>query len=532
MKRSFILLLAIINIVLILSSCAEANRTDKSISSHTEITLSTVFEKPDSNETTSEADNLTDKPSETHEIIPNAIESISAKYPGKTVLTISCNCSFDHSEGVSMANEYLSSIGKEYVIYIQPIKAEFVKSEYCDDSENIVIGHIDYNSEIEKIADKIDIILSQNYMESVEKGMLLPLDEYIEGSKLQSFVPEKLWNGVRIDGKIYGIDCYSQIGAQRGYFIDCELADKYSLDLEKPLSEQLDLLKVIDEKENCSPVVTYNQFFAASLYLDSVPVTDGVCLDSNGEIKSILDDDGYISFLKEVFLLNKEGLIKDISTDGFMGRFLAFEASTRFPPENLVPLDYAKSYNYLSGEPDFARVYPVFIESPRLIKSINAAGISAKSKHSDYAYDFLETAFTDPTLNNIMCYGDYTNILLEDGRITEITINKLVLSHFSNGLITLPTLKESVNKREIFERTVEAVEVNPDIGFTFHAGDLTKERDMVQAKVYEMCNMLLKNEFASFEEYISAFKTALSEAGVGRLIESAAEQYNEWRGEQ
>ena len=68
------------------------------------------------------------------------------------------------------------------------------------------------------MADKIDIILSQNYIESVEKGMLLPLDEYIEGSKLCTFIPEKLWNGVRIDGAIYGIDCYSQIGPQKDIF--------------------------------------------------------------------------------------------------------------------------------------------------------------------------------------------------------------------------------------------------------------------------------------------------------------------------
>lgn len=532
MKRLFIFLFAAIYTILILSSCSEANSADNSISSDIEIPSSTVSEKQDSDTTVSEADNPTVGTTEAREITPNEIESISAKYPDKTVITISCNCSFDHSETVSMANEYLSSIGKEYVVYIQPIKAEFVKSEYCDDSEDIVIGHIDYNSEIEKIADKIDIILSQSYIESVEKGMLLPLDEYIEGSKLQTFIPEKLWNGVRIDGKIYGIDCYSQIGSQRGYFIECELADKYGLDLEKPLSEQLDLLKIIDEKENCSPVVTYNQFFASSLYLDSVPVTDGVCLDLNGEIKSILEDDGYISFLKEIFLLNKEGLIKDISMDGFIGRFIAFETPTRFPPENYVPLDFAKSYNYLSGEPDFARVYPVFTESPRLIKSINAAGISAKSKHPDYAFDFLETAFTDPILNNIMCYGDYTDILIEDGRISEKTINKLVLTFFSNGSITLPTLKESINKKADFERTVEALEVNPGIGFTFHIGDLAKERDMVQAKVYEISKMLLNDEFVSFEDYISTCKTILSEAGLDKLIESATAQYNEWRNQQ
>lgn len=74
--------------------------------------------------------------------------------------------------------------------------------------------------------------------------------------------------------------------------------------------------------------------------------------------------------------------------------------------------------------------------------------------------------------------------------------------------------------------------MNPNIGFTFRIGDLVNEQDKVNAKVYEMCNMLLKDEFASFEEYISAFEAALSEAGLDRLIESATEQYSEWRSEQ
>lgn len=449
-------------------------------------------------------------------------EDVGKLYPDKTVLTISCSTYIYRPEMIRNANEYLSSIGKEYVICICPVEAEYIK---IGDGST---GRLDYNSPIEKMADKIDVILSANYSESVEKGLLLPLDEYIKGSKLQSFIPEKLWNGVRADGKIYGIDCYSQIGSQRGYLINSELADKYGVDLEKPLIEQLDLLKVIDEKEKCSPVVTYNQFFTTSYYLDSIPVVGGVCLDSNGRIKSILEDEGYISFLREMFALNKEGLLKSAQS-AIKGDFFAFEASIRLPPENFVALDYAKDYDYLSGKPDFAKVYPAFLGSPRLIRSTAAAGISSKSNHPDYAFDFLETVFTDSTLNNILCYGDYPDKLLQDGRISEMY--ETAISQFYNGLITLPTLKESVNKKENFERTVEAIEVNPNIGFTFHAGNLVSEQDMVQAKVYEMCNMLLKDEFASFEEYISAFKAALSEAGVDKLIESAAEQYNEWRGE-
>ncbi len=525
------LLLALVLSVLLITSCAnQPSLSDNAGGDSSTITVIPAVTSPDSAEATTAPEDIAVPESTDVTVGGLTSEDIGKLYPGKTVITISHNGSFGRQDVTELANEYLSSIGKEYVIYIQPIKAEFVKSEYCDDSEDIVIGHIDYNSEIEKMADKIDIILSQSYIESVEKGMLLPLDGYIEGSKLQTFIPEKLWDGLRVDGEIYGIDCYSQIGAQRGYLIDCELADKYGFEPEKPLIEQLDTLKAIDEKESCAPVSTNNQFSVTSLYLDSVPVTDGVCLDSDGRIKSVLEDDGYINFLQEMFALNKEGLIGDITFTGIAGGFFAFEAPTRLPPENFVPLDYAVGYDYLSGEPDFARIYPVFPGSPRLIKSTTAAGICAKSNHPDYAFDFLETVFTDSTLNNIICYGSYTENLCEDGRISGMYGTGM--AQFYNGLITLPSINESVNKKEVYERTVEAIEVNPGIGFTFHVGDLAKERDMVQAKVYEMSKMLLRDELSSFEEYISAYKAALSEAGLDRLIESAAAQYDEWRNRQ
>ncbi len=106
-------------------------------------------------------------------------EDIRKLYPDKTVLSISCNTYIYRRDMVVKANEYLSSIGKEYVICICSVEAEYVK---IGNSDNM--GRYDYNSAIEKMADKVDIVLSTDYSDTVEKGILLPLNEYIEGSKL------------------------------------------------------------------------------------------------------------------------------------------------------------------------------------------------------------------------------------------------------------------------------------------------------------------------------------------------------------
>lgn len=467
----------------------------------------------------------------------NSIEVIREKYPDKTILTISTVLGIaDNSSTVGRANEYLSSLGKDYVIHIGKVVPDFIPNPY-----NESVGINDFAGDFEKVRSESDIIMAYGYVDCATNGLLLPLDEYLESSLLKDAIPQALWKCLEVDGSIYGVDCYSQIERQNGYYVNAEMADKYGFDLDKPMTEQIDVLKTIQKQEGITPILTYNQFSATAFYLGSLEISgmDCICMDSSGNIKSILEDEVYVSALEEMFILNQEGLVKVFAGEYDYMNFFAFQSPSVLPPSDHEAFDYAvfydyeygPNYNLISAEPFFVEVYPVFRSEPRLGMSLTAVGICSESSNADYAFDFLETAFTDPVLNNIMCFGDYEEKIAGDGRVSECDGNDKAMFFTVRG-VTLPTEKQSPDVDAIFDETIQSLgnDVNANIGFCFDIENVFDENNRAIAAVVSFCDdKLLSGSYSSFDEYLSAYEQALEDAGIDAIIEEATAQYNEWR---
>lgn len=415
----------------------------------------------------------------------NSIEVIREKYPDKTILTISTVLGIaDNSSTVGRANEYLSSLGKDYVIHIGKVVPDFIPNPY-----NESVGISDFAGDFEKVRSESDIIMAYGYVDCATNGLLLPLDEYLESSLLKDAIPQALWKCLEVDGSIYGVDCYSQIEMQNGYYVNAEMADKYGFDLDKPMTEQIDVLKTIQKQEGITPILTYNQFSATAFYLGSLEISgmDCICMDSSGNIKSILEDEVYVSALEEMFILNQEGLVKVFAGEYDYMNFFAFQSPSVLPPSD----------------------HEAF----------------------DYAFDFLETAFTDPVLNNIMCFGDYEEKIAGDGRVSECDGDDKAMFFTVRG-VTLPTDKQNPKIDAIFDETIQSLgnDVNANIGFCFDIENVFDENNRAIAAVVSFCDdKLLSGSYSSFDEYLSAYEQALEDAGIDAIIEEATAQYNEWR---
>ena len=466
-----------------------------------------------------------------------SIEVIREKYPDKTILTISMLAGIaDNSSTVGRANEYLSSLGKDYVIHIGKVVPDFIPNPY-----NESVGISDFAGDFEKVRSESDIIMAYGYVDCATNGLLLPLDEYLESSLLKDAIPQALWKCLKVDGSIYGVDCYSQIGMQNGYYVNAEMADKYGFDLDKPMTEQIDVLKTIQKQEGITPILTYNQFSATAFYLGSLEISgmDCICMDSSGNIKSILEDEVYVSALEEMFILNQEGLVKVFAGEYDYMNFFAFQNPSVLPPSDHKAFDYAVFYDYqysqnytiVSADPFFIKAYWNSDSEVRLHNSTTAVGICSESSNADYAFDFLETAFTDPVLNNIMCFGDYEEKIAGDGRVSECDGNDKAMFFTVRG-VTLPTEMQSPDVDAIFDETVQSLgnDANAYIGFHFDDASTKDERARVHAAVVSFCDdILLSDHYSSFDEYLSAYEQALEDAGIDAIIEEATAQYNEWR---
>ena len=122
------LLLTLVLSVFLMTSCAnQPSLADDTRKIEDSATTNSATSSPESLEVTTATEDAAAPESTVVTSGELTVEDIGKLYPDKTVLTISCSTYIHRPEMIRNANEYLSSIGKEYVIYLCPVEAESVK---------------------------------------------------------------------------------------------------------------------------------------------------------------------------------------------------------------------------------------------------------------------------------------------------------------------------------------------------------------------------------------------------------------------
>ncbi len=70
------------------------------------------------------------------------------------------------------------------------------------------------------------------YADFANRGAIIPLDDLLESHapKTRSFVDDKFWDALRVNGSIYSVPCYQIFYRQNGMWVRQDLADKYGFD--------------------------------------------------------------------------------------------------------------------------------------------------------------------------------------------------------------------------------------------------------------------------------------------------------------
>ncbi|MCD8006445.1 MAG: ABC transporter substrate-binding protein [Oscillospiraceae bacterium] len=464
-------------------------------------------------------------------------EAVSEKYPDKTVLTIAISSQIaDYSSIIEKANEYLDSLDKDYVICFRTVQRETI--QYSD-----IVSYPDFNGPVEEIitsGEKLDILCVTDYRDAVERGLLINLDDLIDGTEvgnhLKVSLPDNIFRSVTIDGSIYGINCYEAISLSAGILVNAELADKYGYDCEKSLLEQIDILRTVATNESdCETLVSFVTLYAPSYYISEQTLTDGVYWDDTEKVaKSILDNEDYITWLKTIYTLNREELLTYVD-NSYKSEIFAYESPLRLMGSG-NGIKFPIGYTYSNGlfTTSYMNSYTSYSVEYQLSKASQAVGICKSSGNIEYAFDFITLIFTDESMNNIMCYGDYESIICEDGRVDSQSVTSAFVAMFGNDLIRTPTTCELSDRTEIFAKAVENAFVSEDFDFMFDDTSVATECGNVIAVITEMAsaldnNILDTSKYPTFDEYISDFRNLLEEAGINDIIAEANRQYVEWR---
>lgn len=453
-------------------------------------------------------------------------EEIQAEYPDKTVLVWAADSyCLDETIRLSEANKYLTEIGCDFVLCLKPVQTTSgLSGNYPDLLASGIKAALDSG-------EQVDIATPRIYSEFVSADMFEPLDEYLNntdiGRELYSLMPEKYWEILRANGKIYGVcgSLNNVLSSDHGFFVNPELAEKYGFDVNKPILDQLDILRKVKQEENC-PVLASDMTYYPSDLVGLKMFGNGVYWNEESHTaRCILDCAEYVEKLRFLDTLNREGML--------MSRFSGGELRTDFfiseTSQQGAALGYDKGqtveYNYYD---QIVLGIPVF-DGTSTYRSTpyTVTGVLSASQNKDKAFRLLALTQIDPYLCDLLTFGiegeDYN---LTDGKVDNVTSlfapeifgNKLI-SHSSEGVYSAGEMYYSADKyREILENA----QMPADSDFCFDYSEMIDEMNAVD-KVFQ--SFRLPSSDVSLDDALTELNGKLESAGVQKIIDEVNRQY-------
>ena len=459
-------------------------------------------------------------------------EEVCEMYPDKTVLTWLISY-VDHAYATMRTqeiNDYLVSLGKDYVVYFEP----YIDSKYRDPYYVIIQDRINNGEKFDIIFEFSDFL--------GQAGLTIPLDDYIYGTdagqKLLELMPENYWRACTNNDGIYGLGNPSDVTTHTLVcFYNAELVDKYGYDINKSPLEQLDILHEIDENEEdtctvygpppISYVVPYTNYrnIESALYWDK----------DTHEAKLALDNQIYLESVYTTARLDDEGVLipsmYSLYSDSF---FLYYEQGVPLIFWNGVTLNDDGTYTVSNVAKEPVTCYmttpngPIAIDNPWY-----ANGVAAVSEHKDEAFDLLATSYVDATLNNLLTYGvegvDYT--VDEDGSTGTGSFATML---YANPLIGRTSTGNCSEYQDFLRNMLETAPCEDDIEFVPNFLDYYDIMSSASPIMDEFAEALSYGVATreEFDAIVAEYREKILQTGIQEAIDGINAQYAEWKSKQ
>lgn len=470
-----------------------------------------------------------------HKYYPNYYESadeIQAKYPDKTVLVW---LGYDYPAEdtrlipIDTINDYLVSLGKDYVICFSPV--DFYNATlYYDDARDAYIEQLESSEQVDILARCTCTSgngLINAYFSNIYDGIYEPLDSYFESLEeamaYYNSLPEEYWDSFRVNGVLYNFGGY-EVGVRADcyYYINTELAEKYGWDFGKTITEQIDIIEEVMQTEGCAGV---SAGYSSAYLIDRFIYMDGISFDSeNGVAVSLADSDKLEAYLEMMYELKNAQVLENYDIVGLDDCFIYI---------NPLRFEIRSHIQKIVDSKDNTADYTVVPMSDyHYTQALGGIGIYSGSEYKSQAFDFILLSQTDAYLNNLLTYGiegeDYNIVhgVVSDARPV------LNMFRFYNPLISLPysdssgDMPEDMNElcKEILE-TASPAEESEAIGFAFDVRGYEELNAAVERAAWNHSYV----GYSSVKADLAALKSQLEEAGIDELLEEVNRQYSEWR---
>lgn len=433
-----------------------------------------------------------------------------------------------------------------------------------------VIANPDYKEKMPNLinaGEYFDICFTANwttdYLQFVGKDAYMDITELLPeyAKETYEFIPQEVWDTVKVDGEIYGVPSYKEMGWQGGIVYNSDLAEEYGIDMSqvKTLDDYTKVLEAVAEKSkaanqdvigvsglvNAWPMAAPYESLTGNSTLPAVAAVPeyGNFQDMSGKaVFNQYESEEYMNYCKTVYGWNKAGYLggdpvnydsDTANRDNDFNNGKLFSYFIKNAPGNVEMMANSSGH----GVGFVSLMDPLFETTSVLSGGILA--ISSASEHPEKALEFINLLNTDEYVGTLIRHG------IEGKHYTAVGENQVdrtmggTLNPADNGYdytygwqfgtpfnqkwdISYPD-----NIEELFEEYNSAAVISQNNGFSF---------DMmpVETQVAALTNVIaeygpsLETGSVDPEEYIPAFLKDLEANGAQDLLDEVSAQLDEF----
>ena len=417
---------------------------------------------------------------------------------------------------------------------------------------------------------KMDLIFTADwefYGDLFEAQVLYPLGDLLDqyGQGILDTLSESFLNGVKMrDNQVYGIPTNKELCVPMGFLVNKTRANAIGWDPEKdPITCTADLEPWLAKYKEIYPD-SYPYLIdvdsPVGRWVDEPWINDWSGLENNAvamrmakledgtfdeTVYSIFETPEQEAHIRLMYDWQQKGYI-DPETISYTDKGLGYFGKGDF----LVYTQALKGNNIKAVEMYNANWKPEYepwecteiIMQPKYIVTAHTAGsmfsIPTSTYDPDTAMKFLNMMHTDPILVNLMLFGadgvNYTRVNDKQVQVNpEAPWYNIHAGAWTVGDVRLQYVltDEDPEKNDKLIAFAAGVPETVCLGFRLNRRSLQAECDAVNAAVKELGNPLMCGAVDPDdpEKGLEALKTRLKEAGIDAIVESAAEQYTNWK---
>ena len=391
--------------------------------------------------------------------------------------------------------------------------------------------------------DKFDIMFtdSQTYSRYVHQGAFLDITDKVQSvtPDMYKAIPENLWEGVKVGGKIYSVPTYKDSSLTQFWWYDKAYVDKYNLDVQsvKTMDDLTEIFKTVKEGEGDDFYpVNLNQGNPWNGFWNDY---DDLCTGMGGLLGVKLDDESrkVVSVLEQEDIMHNLNLLHEWYQAGYIN------PDANVSGENYTQCFFGNGQSWPSEATNQAKSQGVdeyiyvqhgdtILTSATIQGSLNA--ISANSANADAALQLLQLANTDTEFRDMLHFGqkgvdwDYN----DEGVVEQVegqtwTTGPTNYAQANYFILTRSTDEAETKYDEIKSQNENAKE-SVCLGFTFDPTNVQTQIAACSAVWSQSAKADLLTGAVDPEERVPQLLEELKAAGLQEVIDEAQRQIDEY----